>query len=46
VPPNVEFFIDDLELDWTFVNPFDFVYMRMMTGSIKNWPRLFSQTYE
>ncbi|KAM7185791.1 S-adenosyl-L-methionine-dependent methyltransferase [Naviculisporaceae sp. PSN 640] len=46
VPPNVEFFIDDLEADWTFVRPFDFIYFRMMTGSIRNWPRLFEQSYQ
>ncbi|KAK0702219.1 S-adenosyl-L-methionine-dependent methyltransferase [Lasiosphaeris hirsuta] len=43
VAPNVQFFVDDLEADWTFVNPFDFIYMRMLCGSIKDWPRLFAQ---
>ncbi|KAK0725572.1 S-adenosyl-L-methionine-dependent methyltransferase [Lasiosphaeris hirsuta] len=46
VPPNVEFFIDDLEADWTFVKPFDFIYFRMMAGSLKDWPRLFRQSFE
>ncbi|KAK4156297.1 Phosphoethanolamine N-methyltransferase [Chaetomidium leptoderma] len=45
VPPNVEFFVDDLEAEWTFVNPFDFIYMRMMTGSIRDWPKLIGQAY-
>ncbi|KAK4208054.1 S-adenosyl-L-methionine-dependent methyltransferase [Rhypophila decipiens] len=43
VPPNVEFFIDDLEADWTFIRPFDFIYCRMLTGSIRDWPKLFGQ---
>lgn len=46
VPPNVEFFIDDLESDWTFVNPFDLIYMRMMTGSIRDWPKIIGQAYQ
>ncbi|KAJ4293943.1 hypothetical protein N0V88_005457 [Collariella sp. IMI 366227] len=45
VAPNVEFFVDDLEQEWTFVEKFDFIYARMMTGSIKNWPRFFEQAY-
>ena len=46
VPPNVEFIIDDIEADWAFKNPFDFIYIRMMSGSIKDWKRLFRQSYE
>ncbi|KAK4032739.1 S-adenosyl-L-methionine-dependent methyltransferase [Parachaetomium inaequale] len=46
VPPNLEFFVDDLENDWTFVTKFDFIYARMLTGAIKDWPRLCSQAYQ
>jgi hypothetical protein len=46
VPINVEFFVDDLELDWNYVTSFDLIYLRMMTGSIKNWPTLFNQAYQ
>lgn len=46
VAPNVEFFVDDLEQDWTFVNPFDLIYSRNMTGSIKDWPRLIGQAFQ
>jgi len=48
VPPNVEFFIDDLESEWTFVQPFDFIYMRMLTltGSIRDWDKLFCQSFQ
>jgi len=45
-PPNVEFFIDDLEEDWNFHTKLDFVYMRMLLGAIKNWPRLMEQAFE
>ncbi|KAK4120503.1 S-adenosyl-L-methionine-dependent methyltransferase [Parathielavia appendiculata] len=46
VPPKVEFFVDDLELEWNYVNPFDFIYTRFMTGSLKNWPKFFDQAYK
>ncbi|KAF7555980.1 hypothetical protein G7Z17_g1687 [Cylindrodendrum hubeiense] len=39
VPPNVSFYVDDLEDDWTFSTKFDFIFSRFMTGSIRNWPR-------
>lgn len=44
--PNIEFFVDDLEADWTFVRPFDFIYARMMTGSIRDWPRFVAQSFQ
>jgi len=46
VPPNVEFFVDNLEEEWTFDTPFDFIYMRFMTGSIKDWPKWLGQVYK
>lgn len=46
VPPNVEFFIDDIEEPWTFSEPFDYVHSRLMTFSIKNWPDLASNIYK
>lgn len=46
MPPNVEFFVDDLESEWTFVSKFDFIYMRMLGGSIHDWPKLFEQAYQ
>jgi len=46
VQPNVEFFVDDLEDPWTFNNKFDLIYLRAMTGSFKDWPKLFRQAYE
>ncbi|KAF5247810.1 hypothetical protein FAUST_594 [Fusarium austroamericanum] len=45
VPPNVEFFIDDIEEPWTFSEPFDYVHSRMMTFSIKSWPELASNIF-
>lgn len=46
VPPNVTFYVDDLEDTWTYSQKFDFIYCRMMTGSIADWPKLFRQSFE
>jgi len=46
VPPNVEFFVDDLEEEWTFSKPFDLIYFRMLVGCIKDWPKLTRQAFE
>lgn len=46
MPPNLSFQIDDLEDNWTFdASTIDFVFARMLTGSIGDWPRFFSQSY-
>ncbi|RSL94409.1 hypothetical protein CDV31_014323 [Fusarium ambrosium] len=46
VPPNVNFYVDDLEDDWTFSSKFDFIFSRFMTGSIRNWSRYLKQCYD
>ncbi|KAM5343496.1 hypothetical protein ACJ41O_012033 [Fusarium nematophilum] len=46
VPPNVEFFIDDIEEQWSFSEPFDYVHSRMMTFSIKSWPDYVRNVYQ
>lgn len=46
VPPNVEFYIDDIEEPWSFSYKFDYVHSRMMTFSLKNWPEFTSHVYE
>ncbi|KAL2689150.1 hypothetical protein Neosp_003202 [[Neocosmospora] mangrovei] len=46
VPPNVEFFVDDIEEPWSFSEPFDYVHSRMMTFSIKSWPEYIRNIYD
>ncbi|KAK3936976.1 Phosphoethanolamine N-methyltransferase 1 [Diplogelasinospora grovesii] len=46
VPPNLAFYIDDLEEPWTYTENFDFIYQRMLTGSLANWPRFMENCYE
>ncbi|KAH8894637.1 S-adenosyl-L-methionine-dependent methyltransferase [Thozetella sp. PMI_491] len=44
VPPNVSFFVDDLEDSWTFSSKFDYIFARFLTGSILDWPKFFQQS--
>ncbi|KAK4213071.1 malonyl-O-methyltransferase [Rhypophila decipiens] len=46
IPPNVQFVVDDVELDWAEPRPFDFIHCRYMAAAIKDWPRLVKQMYE
>ncbi|RVX73473.1 hypothetical protein B0A52_03115 [Exophiala mesophila] len=46
VPPNVTFEVDDVESEWQYSRPFDYVHSRYMAGSIADWPRLMSQCYK
>lgn len=48
VPPNLIFEIDDAESAWTYSRdqPFDFIHIRNMGGSISDWNKLFSQSLE
>ncbi|KAH7115520.1 hypothetical protein B0J13DRAFT_590464 [Dactylonectria estremocensis] len=38
VPPNLKFEIDDIDEDWTYSQPFDYIHSRVMNVSVKNWP--------
>ncbi|OLN86537.1 Trans-aconitate 2-methyltransferase 11 [Colletotrichum chlorophyti] len=46
VPPNCSFEIDDLEKDWTWTEPFDFILARNMILSFSDWDRAMEQAYE
>ncbi|KAL4886804.1 S-adenosyl-L-methionine-dependent methyltransferase [Aspergillus karnatakaensis] len=43
VPPNCRFEIDDYELDWNFSQPFEYIHMRGIEGSVKDFQKLFKQ---
>ncbi|KAI8208319.1 Secondary metabolism regulator LAE1 [Colletotrichum sp. SAR 10_65] len=38
VPPNVKFEVDDIEDEWTYSRPFDYIHSRLMTSSLSDWP--------
>ncbi|KAH6971086.1 S-adenosyl-L-methionine-dependent methyltransferase [Ilyonectria robusta] len=46
IPPNVAFYVDDLEEPWDYSTKFDFVFARFLTGSIRDWPKFFRQSFE
>lgn len=46
VPPNCQFEIDDVSLEWTFPeNHFDFIHVRELFGCIPDWDFFFEQAY-
>ncbi|KAL2132546.1 hypothetical protein VTI74DRAFT_3657 [Chaetomium olivicolor] len=46
VPPNCEFQIDDVSLDWTWRQAFDFVHARMPSGCFSNLRSIFRKAFE
>ncbi|KAK4096791.1 S-adenosyl-L-methionine-dependent methyltransferase [Parathielavia hyrcaniae] len=46
VPPNCEFQVDNLELDWTWTQHFDLIHARMLGGCFRNPGSIFKQAYE
>ncbi|RSL46400.1 hypothetical protein CEP54_013863 [Fusarium duplospermum] len=46
VPPNVKFEIDDIDEEWTYTQPFDYIHSRMMNVSVKNWPEYLRKVYD
>ncbi|KAI3544998.1 TAM domain methyltransferase [Colletotrichum filicis] len=45
-PPNVRFEIDDVDEDWTYSQPFDYIHSRFMTGAITDWRKFFKSAYD
>ncbi|KAK5100977.1 hypothetical protein LTS08_004583 [Lithohypha guttulata] len=44
VPPNCKFMVDDMEEDFCWSdNHFDYIHIRGLHGTIRNWPRLYRQ---
>jgi SAM-dependent methyltransferase len=45
-PPNVSFLVDDAESEWLYKpGTFDYIHIRHMTSSIRDWPKLLAQAY-
>ncbi|KAH8689995.1 S-adenosyl-L-methionine-dependent methyltransferase [Talaromyces proteolyticus] len=47
VPPNVQFYIDDVESDWMYDadDAFDLIHTRVMGGSIGDWDKFVRQGF-
>jgi len=37
--------VDDIESDWTYNFPFDFIHARFLSLGIKDWKRVFAQSF-
>jgi SAM-dependent methyltransferase len=48
LPPNCHFIVDNVESSWTYssTESFDYIHGRAMSGSIKDWPKLYSEAYK
>ena len=44
-PENCHFQVGDVEADWAFDLAFDFIHGRFLTMGIRNWPRIFEQSF-
>lgn len=47
VPPNLQFYVEDCEADWSFPDSekFDYIHGRALCGGIADWPRFYSQAF-
>ncbi|GKT78865.1 methyltransferase domain-containing protein [Colletotrichum tofieldiae] len=39
-------YVDDIEKEWTWSEPFDFIFFRCMIGSFTSWPDMIAKAYE
>ncbi|KAF4991902.1 hypothetical protein FDECE_13868 [Fusarium decemcellulare] len=46
LPANLSFQVDDLEDEWTYSYKFDFIFARMLVGSIGDWPKFMKQSFD
>ncbi|GAE00281.1 methyltransferase, putative [Paecilomyces variotii No. 5] len=46
VPPNVRFIVDDVEAPWTYGHKFDFIHVRFLALSIKDYKGLLQRCYD
>ncbi|KAF5021877.1 hypothetical protein F66182_6068 [Fusarium sp. NRRL 66182] len=46
IPPNVRFIIDDIDEEWGYSEPFDYIHSRMMMFSIKDWEEYIGKIFE
>ncbi|KAL1986789.1 hypothetical protein VTN96DRAFT_5654 [Rasamsonia emersonii] len=46
VPPNLRFLVDDIEAEWAYESPFDFIHARYLAYSIKDFKKLLKQCFK
>ncbi|KAF8457878.1 S-adenosyl-L-methionine-dependent methyltransferase [Kalaharituber pfeilii] len=47
VPPNLKFEVDDMEEEWAYHDDFfDYIHIRSLSGSFRNWDAVLAQAYK
>ncbi|KAK2054070.1 methyltransferase domain-containing protein [Colletotrichum caudatum] len=46
VAPNCTFEVDDVEKEWLWKDPFDFIFIRSMISCFASWPDIIAKAYE
>ncbi|RMJ06634.1 hypothetical protein CDV36_013774 [Fusarium kuroshium] len=46
VPPNCIFEIEDAEKEWTWTQKFDYIFVRLMVGSLADWDKFTRKCFE
>ncbi|KIW08953.1 uncharacterized protein PV09_00865 [Verruconis gallopava] len=44
-PPNLRFYVENVEQDWNFDHDFDMIHARMLVVALKDWPNFFRQAF-
>lgn len=45
--PNLRFEVDDCESEWIYpLRHFDYIHVRMLYGSVADWPKFYKECYE
>jgi SAM-dependent methyltransferase len=45
-PPNCSFVVENVEKDWVFSEPFDYIHGRMLMLGIHDWAKYFRQCFD
>ena len=48
VPPNCLFEVDDIQKEWTWKDPFDYIHLRQLLGAFEDdgWTQLYNRCYK
>ncbi|KAJ9270770.1 hypothetical protein DTO212C5_3267 [Paecilomyces variotii] len=46
VPPNVQFYIDNIEKDWNYESPFNFIHARYLAVAMEDYAGLVKKAYQ
>jgi trans-aconitate methyltransferase len=47
IPPNLQFYVEDCEAEWSFSasDKFDVIHGRALSGGIADWPKFYAQAF-